>query len=444
MSLAKANHPASSRIKKRIVVCCDGTWQDGVSEENRQSYTNILVGISLRTDPAIPQIVLYQSGIGSEKGWYSEYIVGTTGATLGDKVEEAYAFIAHNYVPGDEIFLFGFSRGAYTARMVAMFIGLIGVLDRTDMDSFASLFLACQKLGKTDDADEKLALQAQLDPWTQRDSPGKRRSESDGAFSVKFVGVFDTVGSVGLPEEITRRPGLKNIFGFNDRRLGEHVEFAYQALALNETRADFDCCKWEQTPLGVQRGQKLAQCWFTGSHADIGGGYEQHDLADITLFWMAANVADHLSLDYAYLSALPQPTCPYGQQPAHDPSKGIFALANKTQRKVPSTADTVTCETIHPSVLKQPAESITVQSHLIHQLLPLEIALEKQWPTLVTPVDASSPATPLAVLGKRATRQDTGLTTESGKRIHEPNWLGKMVHEITSSIQETIEVLQKD
>ncbi|KAF9270122.1 hypothetical protein L218DRAFT_14648 [Marasmius fiardii PR-910] len=124
------------RIRKRIIVCCDGTWQDGISV-NRRKYTNVLVNTmkllllslililiyigsqrlartidqeDVRTTPPTPQIVFYQSGIGSEKNFYSEYVEGTTGATLADKVEEAYAFIAHNYFPGDEIFLFGFSR----------------------------------------------------------------------------------------------------------------------------------------------------------------------------------------------------------------------------------------------------------------------------------------------------------------------------------------------
>ncbi|KAJ7492661.1 hypothetical protein FB451DRAFT_1219174 [Mycena latifolia] len=442
-----------TRIKKRIIVCCDGTWQDGVSTENRQSYTNILrLARTINHEdsrgfqPPIPQIVFYQSGIGSEKGFYSEYIVGTTGATLADKVEECYGFISSNYYPGDEIFLFGFSRGAYTARMTAMFIGEIGVLDRTDMDHFASIFLTYQKLGKSKDEQEIQRLKEELAPWTHSESPGKRRADSDDdSFSVKFLGVFETVGSLGLPEEITHRsPQIRDIFGFKDTILGSHVQYAYQALALNETRADFNCCKFEQSPGGAAKGQVLRQCWFTGSHADIGGGYKDHDLADLTLFWMAANVEDHLSLDFTYLGSLIQPTAPWGAQPPHDPAKGIFALAHQIQRTLPTKTDDITHETIHRSVLHQSsvyaqlAVDLSEHPELIAPLLPLEDALRRHWHYfgLDEPQDTSSP---LIGAMQHVTKEDTGLTTQAGKRVRDKNWLGKIVEEIKSTIEDTLD-----
>ncbi|KAJ6575071.1 hypothetical protein B0H19DRAFT_1127016 [Mycena capillaripes] len=445
-----SNGGSLARVKKRIIVCCDGTWQDGVSTENRQSYTNILrLARTInhednRSQPAIPQIVFYQSGIGSEKNFYSEYIVGTTGGTLADKVEEAYAFIAHNYFPGDEIFLFGFSRGGYTARMTAMFIGKIGVLDRADMDHFAGIFLAYQKLGKSKDEAEIQSLNEQLAPWTSHDSPGKKRADSgDDSFSVKFIGVYETVGSLGLPEELTHKsPHIRNLFGFNDRVLGEHVQYAYHALALNEPRADFNCCKFEQSPGGLRKGQVLRQCWFTGCHADIGGGYKAHDLADLTLFWMAANLEEHLSLDYAYLGSLPRPNAPWGAQSPHDPGTGVYALAHKIKRTLPSETDNVTHETIHSSVLHQRslaeplAGDLSQNQELVAPLLPLEDALRSHWPVLTSTVH--DPSVPLGgTLGgtmDEATHKDTGLTTEAGKRVREKNWLGKIAHEIKTSI----------
>ena len=162
-----------------------------------------------------------------------------------------------NYRPGDEIFLFGFSRvragrpsasqranrcpqGAYTARMVALLIGAVGVLDRTEMDHFADIFLLYQKRGKAQDRAEIAALDAQLAPWTAHTSPGKRRADSGpDSFSIRCVGVFDTVGALGLPEELTHSEKMKTLFGFPDRYLGEHIERGYQALALDEHRKDF-------------------------------------------------------------------------------------------------------------------------------------------------------------------------------------------------------------
>ncbi|OSD03140.1 hypothetical protein PYCCODRAFT_1366050 [Trametes coccinea BRFM310] len=346
-----------SRGHKRIIVCCDGTWQDGIVVNQRWKYTNILRlarainHVDDRFRPPIHQVVFYQSGIGTDN-LYDELV---DGESLRSKVEEAYAFIAHNYRPGDEIFLFGFSRGAYTARMVAMFIGAIGVLDRTEMDHFATIFVAYQKRGKEKDPDEIRKLDEELSPWTGPHAPGKRRADAGPhGFSIKVVGVFDTVGSVGMPEELTlRSQKMKSLFGFPDRLLGEHVERAYQALALNEHRADFDCARFEQTEGGRKKGQVLRQCWFTGSHCDIGGGYEEHDLSDITLNWMISNLGDALSFDYDYVISLPRPTTSWGTQPPHDSRTGIFALSKQIQRKLPTVTDDVTHEVIHSSVLQQ-------------------------------------------------------------------------------------------
>ncbi|KAG2046460.1 hypothetical protein BDR06DRAFT_977471 [Suillus hirtellus] len=233
-----------AKFKNRIIVCCDGTWQDGLIVKEYWQQTNILV-------------IYYHCSIETEHNIYSEYVDGATGGSLSEKVQEAYVFIAQNYHPGDGIFLFGFSRGAYTARMVAMFIGAIGVLDHTDMDSFASIFIAYQKLGKETDQREIEKLDTLLSHWTSPDSWGKRRAHSDNnTFSIKCVGVFDTVGSIGLPEELTHKsPSTKSIFGFPNNELGEHIECAYHVLAIKETRLDFDCCKFVQTDGGDGKGR---------------------------------------------------------------------------------------------------------------------------------------------------------------------------------------------
>ncbi|KAI6047671.1 hypothetical protein EDC04DRAFT_11000 [Pisolithus marmoratus] len=96
----------TSSIKKRIIVCCDGTWQDGIIVKERWKYTNILKlsralnHVDMRGGVPVPQIVFYQNGIGSSPNLYSEYVQGATGSSLGEKIQEAYAFIAQNYCPG--------------------------------------------------------------------------------------------------------------------------------------------------------------------------------------------------------------------------------------------------------------------------------------------------------------------------------------------------------
>ncbi|KAI0734438.1 hypothetical protein C8Q72DRAFT_880101 [Fomitopsis betulina] len=397
---------------KRLIVCCDGTWQDGIVVNAKWKYTNVLrfartiMHTDERLNPPIHQIVLYQSGIGSAHNLYSEVIdgttrlyrplkegyyltslEGTTGASLGDKVEEAYAFLAQNYQRGDEIYLFGFSRGAYTARTIASLIGDIGVLDRTDMDHFSDIFVSLQKRAKSTDPEEIQKLEAFLAPWTGPSASGMVRADrGPGGFSVKCVGVWETVGSVGLPEELAiHSEKTTSLLGFRDKKLGPHVERAYHALALNEPRADFDCAKFEQTDAGREKGQILKQCWFAGCHSDVGGGYQQHDLSDLTLTWMAANVGDILALNYEYLMTLPQPVKPWGQLLPHNPLTGVCKFAKTIQRTLPTVTNDITHETVHPSVLEQPhnppqlAENTRRNPGLICSLHPIEEELRRRW-----------------------------------------------------------------
>ncbi|KIJ32054.1 hypothetical protein M422DRAFT_185034 [Sphaerobolus stellatus SS14] len=441
---------------KRIVVCCDGTWQDGVVDKYRYQYTNILKISRLldhqdyRKNPAIHQIVFYQPGIGSAQNFYSEYVEGTTGASLAEKVQEAYAFIAHNYQPGDEIFLFGFSRGAYTARMVAGYIGQIGVLDRKDMDHFADIFIAYQKKGNTSDEQEKQANIEALKKYQKILEKGRTRADPDGdGFAVKCVGVFDTVGSVGLPEELTFNKKFKQLFSFPDKLLGPHVQYAFHAMALNETRADFNVAKFIQTDEGRAKGQVLKQVWFTGSHADIGGGWQSHDLSDITLAWMLSNIEPMLATDRKYMKHLLSPVAPWGKQMPHDPAVGIFKLAREIQRTVPTITDDKTHEYIHPSVQEQDVVSpkvttnITANPSLLCSLHELEELVRKTWPYVpgkheVTGKDGKEDIDSQNLMKKELNKmvEKAGSTEimvdEGGRPRYHENWLGSIIHEIKS------------
>jgi len=335
----------------------------------------------------VPQIVYYLSGVGSSNSVYSHLVDGVTGISIVEKIEAGYGFIAQNYHPGDEIFLFGFSRGAYTARVIATLIGQLGILDRKDMDNFADIFQTYQKMGSTKDETEMANLKATLSRWTDPNSTGKLRANLEGdGFTVKCVCVFDTVNSVGLPKEISLTRAIHPLFGLHDTKLGKHVERAYQALALDEDRVDFNCLKFVQSDAGRQKGQVLKQCWFSGSHSDIGGGFAAHDLADLTLMWMAGQISDVLSLDLHYLARYVEPVAPWGKQSPHNPSTGFFSVATVSSRPLPSL-DNTTQETVHPSVLEQGDKlRLTLKDHLsehpelIYRLTPLEEEWKRGWP----------------------------------------------------------------
>ncbi|KAM5536247.1 hypothetical protein V8D89_010146 [Ganoderma adspersum] len=447
-----------TKVHKRIIVCCDGTWQDALDADQRWKYTNIIrlaraiKHVDERCNPPIHQVVFYQSGIGTEN-LYDKIVDGVTGANLASKVEAAYGFIAQNYHPGDEIFLFGFSRGAYTARMVAMFIGAIGVLDRTEMDHFADIFLAYQKRGKAKNPEEIRLLDQKLAPWTGSNGRSKRRAaiNSEG-FSVKVIGVFDTVGSVGLPEELSLRSSkIRNIFGFPDHVLGSHVERAYHAMAINETRKDFDVAKFEQTPDGRSKGQVLKQCWFTGSHGDVGGGYEEHDLLELTFNWMIANIQEVLSLDFEYILSLPKPDKPWGTQPPHNPLVGIYSVAESIQRILPTETNDITHEVIHSSVLDQakvvPELKAILDAHpnIVAPLEPWEVIAKTRWAgrlqTRATNATSVIHLAPTALTAAEHTQEQHGSLRDKAREAldqlrngdkykeHVGNWLGKLVHE---------------
>jgi len=240
------------------------------------------------------------------------------------------------------------------------------------------------------------------------------------------------------------------MLGFSNTELGEHVERAYQALAIHETRLDFNCNKFEQTQGGRRKGQVLKQCWFGGEHSDIGGGWHDHDLSDLTFFWMVANIQDMLSLDMNYIRSLPDPVAPWGKQPLHDPCTGIFALALENTRKLPTQTDDLTHEKIHPSVLEQDhlsqelRENILKNPSLLCHLLPFEEEMKNNWPYVPgknVPTDCiisthSESHSETAVLWT-ATREvvsvGTKLGTEIAQKVHTRVVASKSTHEGVTS-----------
>jgi uncharacterized protein (DUF2235 family) len=150
--------------------------------------------------------------------------------------------------------------------MIAMLIGQFGVLDRKDMDHFPDIFATYEKMGHTQDKTEIEKHKASLFRWTNPESKGKQRANPEGdGFTIKCLCVFDTVNSVGLPKEISLNKAEHPLFGLPDKKLGKYIERAYQALALDEDRIDFDCLKLVQSDAGRRKGQLLKQCWFSGS-----------------------------------------------------------------------------------------------------------------------------------------------------------------------------------
>jgi uncharacterized protein (DUF2235 family) len=197
---------------------------------------------------------------------------GAFGVGLSRDVISAYRYIVATYEPGDQLFLFGFSRGAFTARSTAGFIRNCGILRREHADRIEDAYKLYRSSNPTT---EPRGIEATLFRQSYSYEP-----------PIHFIGVWDTVGALGIPLSGWR---LINWFNrrwqFHDTNLSSKVGSAFQALAIDEQRAPFRPTLWTH-PAGAPAGQRLEQVWFSGVHCDIGGGYSHHQLSDISLSWM--------------------------------------------------------------------------------------------------------------------------------------------------------------
>jgi uncharacterized protein (DUF2235 family) len=271
---------------RRLIVCCDGTWNwpNPKQETNVVRLLRAIVSKAYSSSGAtISQISYYHPGVGTGNV-VDQWLGGAVGIGLSNSVKACYGFLVDNYVRGDEILLFGFSRGAYVARSVAGMIGSIGLMRRWEMDRFIEAW-------------DWYTL-----PRDMRDVKDLDRiaPERDPLVDIECIGVWDTVGALGIPG--TRL--CARSFAFHETQLGAGVRYAFQALALDERRGNFQAAVWSANP-SPRTGQVLEQVWFPGVHSNVGGGYEKHGLSDCALLWMLSRLSDYelLELDLAHLGA---------------------------------------------------------------------------------------------------------------------------------------------
>jgi uncharacterized protein (DUF2235 family) len=284
---------------KRIITCTDGTWnKPGETDDGHITQTNVQKIFQLihKTDAAnnIVQVKFYDEGVGSEGSKLIQIIDGATGDGLDTKILDAYKFIVWNFEPGDELYLFGFSRGAYTARSLAGLIRCCGIVKGYDLTLINKAFsIYRNRDNNTADSDAALDFAAN-NSFTSR---------------IKFIGVWDTVGALGIPSELFAGFDATK-YQFHDITLSSTVDNAYHALAIDEHRPQFKPSVWNESPNVKLNNinQNLEQVWFTGAHSDVGGGYPETGLSDIALEWMiekASNTGlsiqkpDNLKPDYS-------------------------------------------------------------------------------------------------------------------------------------------------
>ena len=283
------------KTKKRLVVCCDGTWQN----QNNEIPTNVFklaqaVKPIAKHQEEINQVLYYDPGIGAiEKETGGSWVKNTLdllkrfgggafGWWIDEKIRSAYIFLCLNYLPGDEIYLFGFSRGAYTVRSLAGLINCAGLLKRPDINKTAEAY----RIYRLRDPQQR-----------QRNAIDFCDRHQTQRVELKFLGCWDTVGALGVPNLIPWLP-IDKIFQrkykFHDFKLSPIVENARHAIAIDEIKPAFEVAIMEAS---ANFEGTLKQVWFPGNHGCVGGGTaETIGLSNAALKWMA-DEASQLGLD---------------------------------------------------------------------------------------------------------------------------------------------------
>lgn len=301
-------------MSKNIMICCDGT-----GNEFGQNNTNVvkIFLLAIKNNPK-RQICYYDPGVGTSgwgyvKGFFKTIKGKATGSGLQDNVNDAYKFLMRCYRTGDKIYLFGFSRGAFTVRSLAGMLHKCGLLHER--------------------LDNMVEYAAKM--YNTRGN-GDLAKEFKKAFSLKcpvhFIGVWDTVESLAMGARAK----------FHDASLNNEVSFGYHAVSLDEKRKKFPPSLWKNRE-GVE------QVWFAGVHSDVGGWYDDSSLSDLALRWMADKAMEKgLLLNPTEVQKIKGD--PLGQ--AHDSYSGMWRVLGSCVREVRAGAK------IHNSVKQRIANGI--------------------------------------------------------------------------------------
>ena len=323
---------------KRLILCCDGTWNTADQDHDGAPCPTNVVKLAYRIakrDPAgVAQVIFYDQGVGT--GNHVDRLTGGAfGEGLEDNIHDAYRFLIANYEPGDEIYLLGFSRGAFTARSIAGMIRKCGILNRASVAQYVPAKQLYHSTVHPDDA-QAAAFRAE--------------HSCGGAdpIAIRFIGVWDTVGALGIPlsglRSLTRRDD-----DFHDTELSGTVAFGYHALAIDEHRGPFVPTLWMEKP---KPNQVVEQTWFPGVHSDVGGGYPESALPDVALEWMIGKAKGAgLAMDEDFLHQYPLHPDPLGT--LHDSRSFLYKFTKSVDRPIATedASGNPTTQRVHESVL---------------------------------------------------------------------------------------------
>ena len=305
-------------IAKNITVFSDGTC----NESDKGYPTNVYKlyqAIERRTDN---QVAFYDPGVGTN-------IYDVTGAAFGTgiskNIRECYEFIVDAYQPGDKIFLFGFSRGAYTIRSLGGMLSKSGLLKKY----YRAMVEKAFDIYKDKDNDDQAEVFKQKYCWQKTENKGN-------TVAVYCIGVWDTVSALGLPFATAKslNPFSRRWSGFHNTTLAPEVRYGFQAISIDDNRKIFKPEIWDEAS---SKEQTIEQVWFPGVHSNVGGGYRRTELSDICLEWMIEK-AKSIGLLFwpKYTHRVLMRASPHGK--IYDPRSGFGRIYVPTVRVLPKQA----------------------------------------------------------------------------------------------------------
>jgi len=324
---------------RNLVICCDGTWNTPDQEHDGVATPTNVYRLSNAVESTAPdgtrQLCYYHPGVGSEGNWWQKMAGGGFGLGLTCSIMSAYKWLGTNYKAGDRIYLFGFSRGAYTVRSLAGMISKCGLVNLSDKNPKA----AWERVEKATDAyrkGHKRSRWAKGLPFHGTGNPKK--------VQVHFVGVWDTVGALGIPNDLAILNLLDEFtnLSFHDTQISDDILNARHAVAIDERRLPFSPTLW--TGPGAKRST-VKQVWFAGVHSDVGGGYREIGLSNTALHWMM-NEAGALGL--AFHAGMAAQVTPDPGDVLHESFQGAVKGLKSRPRSIPDLSRTAAH--VHASV----------------------------------------------------------------------------------------------
>jgi uncharacterized protein (DUF2235 family) len=295
-------------MSKNIVVCLDGTNDTYAGGAGNNTNVGLLYEAAL--NDGVRQVKFYSDGVGVG----GHVLSSATGYGVDTRIQRGYDFLREWYGDGDQIYLAGFSRGAFEARSLAGMIRAVGLLRKNAT--------------ATGDAAYAVYRNAKNDPT----AAAAFKAANSVDVKIHAVGVWDTVGSLGLPIGLT----LTTVAApaFHDTEIGPHIENAFHAVSIDEERWDFQPTYFN--PMLKQPDQTLEQVFFPGVHSDVGGGYDDdRGLGNVTLAWMAKRlVSKGLLLANTAILTCADNDC-YGT--LHNSFGGVYQLRSKFFRPIDFT-----------------------------------------------------------------------------------------------------------